>query len=443
MGHQILFFLFLCSILVTFSRSGIATCMLLLMMMGIVQSIRQKSIQWSHLLFIALLVGMLIVYSKECLYFFNRLLHVGEDPSALARLFTFQQGLTIFWHYPFFGTGYNYLSLLLQNETAILSLLLSSLSTLVNFGLIPCLIFLLCGLLWSIRAFKSRPHPLFSWLYVYLASLFFLQQRQRRLESVGAGNPLSCSCLSFVRSPCMRSTPAMRSSLALGHWTRAEQKELREGVLLLPAIRADIFLFTLKQDGKALLASDHVPGLCHQRTPVPRQSQSTTSPESPTGKRYIEHAADGHTVLLFGREEKKTNDLSAPFDFLGPARVRQPYRKPTDAALRSNWTSLYPPSCSGGWPGRQCDDRPGNAPLRAVLGSLPVVQPECHGIPLRPLDSVWSQAFRRGRSLLSNSNENNRKCPDFPLSGPPRFPPRTGWGRGRVHRRGRRPGPCR
>ncbi len=177
MGHQILFFLFLCSILVTFSRSGIATCMLLLMMMGIVQSIRQKSIQWSHLLFIALLVGMLIVYSKECLYFFNRLLHVGEDPSALARLFTFQQGLTIFWHYPFFGTGYNYLSLLLQNETAILSLDSSSLSTLVNFGLIPCLIFLLCGLLWSIRAFKSRPHPLFSWLYVYLAiSIFFTSQ---------------------------------------------------------------------------------------------------------------------------------------------------------------------------------------------------------------------------------------------------------------------------
>jgi hypothetical protein len=28
----------------------------------------------------------------------------------------------------------------------------------------------------------------------------------------------------------------------------------------------------------------------------------------------------GYTVLLFGREDKKVGDLSAPFAFLGPAR---------------------------------------------------------------------------------------------------------------------------
>jgi hypothetical protein len=34
----------------------------------------------------------------------------------------------------------------------------------------------------------------------------------------------------------------------------------------------------------------------------------------------IEHESRGHTILLFGREDKRANDLSAPFYFLGPAR---------------------------------------------------------------------------------------------------------------------------
>ena len=50
------------------------------------------------------------------------------------------------------------------------------------------------------------------------------------------------------------------------------------------------------------------------------QSQSTTSAESPTGRRYVEHAERGYTVLLFGREHKSRSDLAQPYSFLGPAR---------------------------------------------------------------------------------------------------------------------------
>jgi hypothetical protein len=50
------------------------------------------------------------------------------------------------------------------------------------------------------------------------------------------------------------------------------------------------------------------------------QSQSTTSAESPTGRRYVEHVQRGYTVLLFGREQKSRNGLAQPFSFLGPAR---------------------------------------------------------------------------------------------------------------------------
>jgi hypothetical protein len=50
------------------------------------------------------------------------------------------------------------------------------------------------------------------------------------------------------------------------------------------------------------------------------QSQSTTSADAPTGRRYIEHERLGQTILLFGREYKKENGLAAPYFFLGPAR---------------------------------------------------------------------------------------------------------------------------
>ncbi|MBS0628719.1 MAG: O-antigen ligase family protein [Verrucomicrobia bacterium] len=169
MKHQILFFLFLASVFLSFSRSGIATCIL----MFAFSFLRQKKIQWVPLLFIPLL----LIYSNECLYLLNRLLHIGDDPSALARLLTFQQGLKIFSQYPLFGTGYNYLSLLLQKETGILSLDSSPLSTLVNFGLIPCLAFFFCGFVWTLRAFRKDRSPLFSWLYLYLLlSIFFTSQ---------------------------------------------------------------------------------------------------------------------------------------------------------------------------------------------------------------------------------------------------------------------------
>ena len=60
------------------------------------------------------------------------------------------------------------------------------------------------------------------------------------------------------------------------------------------------------------------------------QSQSTTTPESPTGQRYIRHASMGYQPLLFVRESGKlTNGLTAPFQYLGPVDyVRHDGSKP-------------------------------------------------------------------------------------------------------------------
>ena len=95
---------------------------------------------------------------------------------------------------------------------------------------------------------------------------------------------------------------------------------MREGVLHLPDIRTDVLFVTLHKSEK-----DYSPTTMYQDYAINDrlfhwQSQSTTSADSPTGRRYVEHVNRGYTVLLFGREHKSQNGLAQPFFFLGPAR---------------------------------------------------------------------------------------------------------------------------
>jgi superfamily II DNA or RNA helicase len=110
---------------------------------------------------------------------------------------------------------------------------------------------------------------------------------------------------------------------ALGRLTRINQPDFREGVLHLPVIRADAFFVTLHKTEK-----DYSPTTMYQDYAISErlfhwQSQSTTSADSPTGRRYVEHAARGYTVLLFGREHKKRNGFTQLYAFLGPARYEE------------------------------------------------------------------------------------------------------------------------
>lgn len=107
---------------------------------------------------------------------------------------------------------------------------------------------------------------------------------------------------------------------ALGRWTRQSRPPLREGVLHLPDLKVDVFFVTLHKTEK-----DYSPTTMYQDYAISErlfhwQSQSTTSAESPTGRRYVEHARHGYTVLLFGREHRERNGLAQPYSFLGPAR---------------------------------------------------------------------------------------------------------------------------
>jgi superfamily II DNA or RNA helicase/HKD family nuclease len=143
-----------------------------------------------------------------------------------------------------------------------------------------------------------------------------LAYRLGRIDSVAPRLALPFSCPLSLHAPYTRD----EILAALGHWTRGRQPEMREGVLHLPEIRADVFFVTLHKT-----AAHFSPTTMYQDYAVNErlfhwQSQSTTSADSPTGRRYVEHEARGYSVLLFVRETRGRPDLADPFIFLGPAR---------------------------------------------------------------------------------------------------------------------------
>jgi hypothetical protein len=105
----------------------------------------------------------------------------------------------------------------------------------------------------------------------------------------------------------------------LGHWTLCARPDMREGVLHLRALPADLFLITLNKTEREYSPTTMYEDYAISDRLFHWQSQSTTAATSPTGQRYIHHRARAHTILLAVRENRKGNGLSCPFYFLGPA----------------------------------------------------------------------------------------------------------------------------
>ncbi|TQE97526.1 MAG: DUF3427 domain-containing protein, partial [Spiribacter salinus] len=146
-----------------------------------------------------------------------------------------------------------------------------------------------------------------------------------------------------------RRWPHLSGALALhGHYTR-EQIMLalgkgdfgapfthREGVIHLPERNADAFFVTINKSDKDFSPSTQYEDYALTDELFHWQSQSTTTPESPTGQRYISHAEMGYQPLLFVREAKKlANGLTAPFQYLGPVEyVRHQGSRPMSIVWR-------------------------------------------------------------------------------------------------------------
>jgi len=108
--------------------------------------------------------------------------------------------------------------------------------------------------------------------------------------------------------------------VGLGHWTLAQRPDFREGVLHLPGHKVDAFFITLNKTEDAYSPTTMYEDYAISDRLFHWQSQSTTSADSPVGRRYIQHRQLGYTPLLFVREHKKLlSGLAAPYAFLGPA----------------------------------------------------------------------------------------------------------------------------
>jgi len=157
------FALFLLSIALTFSRSGIATCGLLL----IIALFRENGrLSWKWLLPLGLCLFPLL-FPEELFHLWRRTFHLLEDPSALARLQTFNVAFAFFWEHPFFGVGYHYLSKIFEEVFGRLSPDSSVLVALINFGLIPCLLLILSAIWWMVN--HAQKKTCFSLVYFYVA----------------------------------------------------------------------------------------------------------------------------------------------------------------------------------------------------------------------------------------------------------------------------------
>jgi hypothetical protein len=106
---------------------------------------------------------------------------------------------------------------------------------------------------------------------------------------------------------------------AFGRMTFDRRNRLRQGVDFDPVTQSDLFFVTLeKAEGHyspSTMYREYAisPDLFHW------ESQSTTSVQSPTGQRYLNHQAKGTHVFLFVRHRKHEAGRTAAYTCLGAA----------------------------------------------------------------------------------------------------------------------------
>jgi len=107
--------------------------------------------------------------------------------------------------------------------------------------------------------------------------------------------------------------------LALGKGGFGAPFTHREGVLHVPERNLDAFFVTINKSDKDFSPTTLYEDYALNQELFHWQSQSTTSPESTTGQRYINHARVGYQPVLFVRSGKRLdNGLTEPFRYIGP-----------------------------------------------------------------------------------------------------------------------------
>jgi hypothetical protein len=104
---------------------------------------------------------------------------------------------------------------------------------------------------------------------------------------------------------------------AFGYFEESKKPSFREGVKYFKEKKLDAFFVTLNKSEK-----DYSPSTLYEDYAINErlfhwQSQSRTSVESETGRRYINHLRTGNRIVLFVRENKKQEGVTSPYVYLG------------------------------------------------------------------------------------------------------------------------------
>ncbi|MCD1147660.1 DUF3427 domain-containing protein [Peptoniphilus sp. KCTC 25270] len=96
--------------------------------------------------------------------------------------------------------------------------------------------------------------------------------------------------------------------------------KIREGVYYISDFNTDLFFITIHKNEKDYLPSTMYKDFAINDYLFNWESQSITSQNSATGRRYIEDRSHSHKILLFVRDYKKTEGGTSPYIFLGNAK---------------------------------------------------------------------------------------------------------------------------
>jgi hypothetical protein len=106
---------------------------------------------------------------------------------------------------------------------------------------------------------------------------------------------------------------------AFGRMTFGRPNRLRQGVDYDPATRSDLFFVTLEKAEGHYSPSTMYRDYAIAPDLFQWESQSTTSVQSPTGQRYLQHRSKGTHVFLFVRHRKHEAGRTAAYTCLGAA----------------------------------------------------------------------------------------------------------------------------
>ena len=128
-----------------------------------------------------------------------------------------------------------------------------------------------------------------------------------------AGLPYACALEVY----CTYSRDQIFAALGV-----ANPSSVREGVRYLADKKTDVFLVTLNKTEQEFSDTTLYEDYSIDESLFHWQSQGRTTPESPTGQRYLHQKERGGHVLLFVRERKKeSNGSTMNYTFLGQAHL--------------------------------------------------------------------------------------------------------------------------